>query len=53
MHAAAMNAAKNFALAGDRVRAAELGERASADPSLASEIEVLHEYLESVGPAPE
>jgi tetratricopeptide (TPR) repeat protein len=51
MHAAAMNAAKNFALAGDRVRAAELGERASADPSLASEVEVLHEYLGSFNPS--
>jgi tetratricopeptide (TPR) repeat protein len=51
MYAAAMNAAKNFALAGDRARAAQLGERASADPDLAPEVEVLHEYLESVGPS--
>jgi len=50
MHAAAMNAAKNFALAGNRVRARQLGDRASADPALASEVEVLREYLERLGP---
>jgi tetratricopeptide (TPR) repeat protein len=51
MHAAAMNAAKNFALAGNRARAVQLGERASADPSLASEVEVLHEYLGRFSPS--
>jgi tetratricopeptide (TPR) repeat protein len=50
MHAAAMNAAKNFALAGNRARAVQLGERASADPSLASEVDALHEYLAGLSP---
>ena len=51
MYAAAMNAAKNFALAGNRTRAEQMGLRASADPTLASELEVLNDYLASFGPA--
>jgi tetratricopeptide (TPR) repeat protein len=45
MYAAAMNAAKSFAIQGDSARAETLGTRASEDATLASEVQVLREYL--------